>query len=249
MTDQQITARETQNVDNEITIDLKDVMLRLLGRWKLIIGVSLALALAVGIYTAMFVTPLYKATSTIYVLNKKESSVNMSDLQVGSALTKDYVKVFDMWAVQEQVITNLNLPYDYAQLHKMLKVSIVPDTRMLDISVYSPSPKEAAMISNEYAEVASQYIAETMATDKPSIMSVALEPNKPVSPNVVKNGVLGFILGFVVTAGIVIVQIIMDDSYKTAEDIRKYTGLVTLAVIPVENDMGSKMDKKTRRQR
>lgn len=66
---------------------------------------------------------------------------------------------------------------------------------MLDITVTSPDPQEAADIANEYAQVASQYIADTMATDKPNIMSVALVPSNPVSPNRTRNIMLGFLLG------------------------------------------------------
>ena len=248
MTDQQInSAQTTENVDGEITIDLKELMIHLLARWKMILCVALLMALAVGFYTVMFVTPMYKATSTIYVLSRKDSAINMSDLQLGSALTNDYIKVFDMWEVHEQVITNLNLPYTYKEMRSMLKVSNVPDTRMLDISVTSPDSKEAAMIANEYAKVASEYIADTMATDKPNVMSVALEPANPVSPNKTKNVMLGFILGFIISAGIVVVRTLMDDNYKTADDIRKYAGLNTLAIIPIDGNLSNKAGKKSRR--
>ena len=100
-------------------------------------------------------------------------------------------------------------------------------------------------LANEYAKVASQYIADTMSTDKPNIMSVALVPSNPVSPNKTKNIMLGFILGLILGAGIVVLQMLTNDTYKTAEDIRKYTGLVTLAVVPIENENdGRKNNKK-----
>ena len=56
---------------------------------------------------------------------------------------------------------------------------------------------------------------------------------------------LGFILGLILGAGIVVLQMLTNDTYKTAEDIRKYTGLVTLAVVPIENENdGRKNNKK-----
>jgi len=220
---------------NETTIDLMELAYRLLGKWKMITCVALAFAIAFGAYTFLFITPLYKATSTIYVLNRRDTAINMSDLQIGAALTYDYIKVFDMWEVHEQVISNLNLPYSYKEIGNMLTVVNDSNTRMLDITVTSPDPQEAATIAHEYAIVASQYIADTMATDKPSIMSVPLVPANPVSPNKTKNIIIGFMLGAVLAAGIVTVQTIMDDKYKTAEDIRQYTGMVTLAAIPLED--------------
>lgn len=229
------------------TIDLVELMYRLLGRWKLIVCLALLFALIAGIYTVYFVTPMYQATSTIYVLSRSDSAINMADLQIGTALTSDYIKVFKMWEVHEEVISNLNLPYTYTEMRSMLSVVNDADTRMLDITFTSPSADEAAAAANEYAKVASQYIADTMSTDKPNMMSVALIPSNPVSPNKTKNIMLGFILGVVLACGIVTVQMIMDDKYKTAEDIRRYTGLVTLAVVPIEDEARSKVSKSAKR--
>lgn len=234
-----------QQNENAETIDLVELMYRLLGSWKMLVCLALVFGIAAGVYTSFFVTPMYQATSTIYVLSRRDSAINMSDLQIGTALTSDYIKVFKMWEVHEEVISNLHLPYSYKQMQKMLSIVNDSGTRMLDISFTSASAEEAAAVANEYAKVASQYIADTMSTDKPNIMSVALVPSNPVSPNKTKNIMLGFILGLMLGAGIVVLQMLTNDTYKTAEDIRKYTGLVTLAVVPIENENdGRKNNKK-----
>lgn len=228
------------------TIDLVELMYRLLASWKLIVSLALIFAIAAGMYTVYYVTPMYQATATIYVLSRRDSAINMSDLQLGTALTQDYIKVFKMWEVHEEVISNLNLPYSYGQMRGMLSVSNDNGTRMLDIKITSPNPEEAALIANEYAKVASQYIADTMSTEKPNIMSVALVPANPVSPNKTRNVMMGFMLGFVLAAGIVVLRMLLNDTYKTADDIRKYTGLATLAIVPVEGGKGASKKKKTR---
>lgn len=226
------------------TIDLVELMYRMLASWKLIVCLALVFTIAAGVYSVFFITPLYQATSTIYVLSNRDSAINMSDLQIGTALTSDYIKVFKMWEVHEEVISNLNLPYSYAQMRDMLSVTNDTGTRMLDITITSPNAEETALIANEYAKVVSQYIADTMATEKPSIMSVALVPSNPISPNKTRNVMLGFLLGCILAGGIVTVRMILDDKYKTAEDIRKYTGLLTLAAVPVEESVSNKNQKK-----
>ena len=225
-------ARQPNNTVN--TIDLIELMYRLLANWKLIASLAVICAIVAGVYTFFCVTPMYQATSTIYVLSRRDSAINMSDLQIGTALTEDYIKVFKMWEVHEEVISNLGLPYTYTEIRKLLSVKNDAGTRMLDITFTSPSAEEAAAVANEYAKVGSEYIMDTMSTDKPNIMSVALVPANPVSPNKTKNILLGFMLGMVLACGYVTVQMSLDDKYKTAEDIRRYTGLPTLAVIPME---------------
>lgn len=219
---------------DEETIDLLELLYALLGKWREIAAATVACALIAAIGVLFFVTPKYQASSTIYVISRKDSAINISDLQIGTALTDDYIQVFHMWEVQEKVISNLDLPYTYNQLDGMLSVTNASNTRMLEITVTSESAQEAADIANEYATVVRDYIAKKMATDKPSIMSTALVPTVPVSPNKTKSILLGALLGFVVSAGVVVVITLLDDTYKTAEDIKKYTGLVTMAVIPLE---------------
>jgi capsular polysaccharide biosynthesis protein len=47
---------------------------------------------------------------------------------------------------------------------------------------------------------------------------------------------LGFVLGGLLAMAIVVFRFLMDDKIKTAEDIRQYAGLATLAVVPIEDD-------------
>ena len=150
------------------------------------------------------------------MISRKDSAINISDLQIGSELTDDYIQVFHLWEVQEQVISELDLPYTYGQLDSMLSVSNASNTRMLKISVISEDPQEAADIANKYAEVVREYIAKKMVTDKPSIISTALVPTAPVSPNKTRTIMLGAMLGFVVCAGVFVLLAVMDATYKTA---------------------------------
>lgn len=232
------------NNNSEIDIDLVELAYHLLAKWKLIVCLSLVCAILMGVYAYVLATPMYEATSIIYVLNRSDSAINIADLQIGAALTSDYIKVFKMWEVHEEVISNLNLPYTYKQMQNMLSLTNDSNTRMLDITFTSPDPQEAAAVANEYAKVASRYIADTMQTEEPSIMSVARVPVNPVSPRKVRNVLFGGILGGFLACVYVVISYILDDKYKTAEDIRKYTGLITLAAIPAEQLDGKKSTRR-----
>ena len=236
---------------DEDTIDLLELALGLLEHWKLIAVTAVTGAVLMALYTFFLVTPMYKATATIYVVSRNDSVLNFSDLQVGSELTSDYIKVFEMWEVHEKVISNLDLDYTYTDMASMLSVTNTSDTRMLDITVTNPDPEEAAAIANEYADVGAKYISEKMKTDEPTLMSSARVPENPFSPNKAKNILLGFVVGFVLACGVVVVRILLDDIYKTAEDIRKYAGLVVLASVPMAENAQPKeknvLKRKTQR--
>ena len=133
-------------------------------------------------------------------------------------------------------------------MREHLSVTNSTGTRMLDISFTSPSPAEAAAVANEYAKVASEYIQKTMSTDKPNIMSLALEPANPISPSRVRNILLGFGFGAVLSAIVLTVRILLDDKIKTGDEIRDCTGLITLAVVPIDEGAEPTRDKEAGRR-
>ena len=236
---EQMEAKETreavveqppQQSANEI--DLVELFYYLLERAKWIIAAAILGALVMGIYSQFMATPMYQATSKLYVLNSNDSAVDLADLQIGTYLAADYQQVFNTWEVHEQVLENLNLDYSYSALQGMLSVSNPTDTRLLNITVTSSDPKEATNLANEYAAVAQDFIYNVMDTEEPSMFSRALEPTSPVSPQKTRNVILGFLVGAIIMAGVFVVRFIMDDKIKTADDIAKYVGLPTLAVVP-----------------
>ncbi len=248
---EQDTSAMQMNPQQEEEIDLLELLVGLLAHWKLIALTAVVAAVLAALYTFFLVTPMYKATATIYVVSRNDSVINMADIQIGSALTSDYIKVFEMWEVHEKVISALDLDYTYTEMANMLSVTNTSDTRMLDITVTDKDPEEAAAIANKYAEVGAQYISEKMKTEKPTTMSSARVPVNPCSPNKTKNILMGFLMGFVVSCGVVVLRVLLDDTYKSADDIRKYTGMVVLASVPLaggeQQQEGSGLKRRIRR--
>lgn len=219
--------------NGEVEIDLMELFYHLLDHWKMIVIFFLVGAIAMGCYTHFMVVPQYQATAKMYVLSSSDSVVNLSDLQIGNYLASDFQEVFATHEVTETVINRLGLSYNYKQMQEMLSVSNPSGTRILHIAITSPNPEEAALIANEYFEVASQYVADVMITDKPTMLSSAQVPKNPISPSMAKNVVLGALVGFILACGYLVVKFLLDDKVKNADDITKLTGLPILAEVPV----------------
>ena len=234
---------QTQMEDDGTEIDILELFYRLIERWKYIVTAACVGALIMIVYSFVLATPIYQATSKLYVMSASDSAINLSDLQIGSYLTSDYQEVFSTWEVQEMVLQHLGLDYTYPQLESMITISNPSNTRILNITASNSNPQLAASLANEFASVASRYISETMKTDEPSLLSEALVPSKPVSPKKMLNTILGFLVGALLMIAIITVQFIMDDKVKTAEDIRRYADLPTLALVPINgsaDNLGSK---------
>ena len=119
----------------------------------------------------------------------------------------------------------------------MISVNNDNGTRMLDITAVSANPQMAADVANAYARVVSDYIADTMRMDKPSIMSVARVPTNPFNISYTNNTTKFVLIGIALACAFVFVQMLLDDKIKTAEDVTRYTGLTNLAVVPIEEDL------------
>ena len=217
---------------NDTDIDPIELLRQLLARIGMILFIAILCMAIAGVYTYYYVTPIYESTAKLYVLNSGDSAINLSDLQVGSYLASDYIEVFNTWEVHDMVIKNLDLPYSTGYMQDNLVISNPSNTRILYITFKSPDPHEAMEIANEYASVAILFISKTMSTEEPNIMSEALEPVSPTSPKLTLNVVVGFLLGLIISAGAITLRFVVDDKIKTADDIRKYTNLSVLAVVP-----------------
>ena len=232
-----VTANARQQRDGEMEIDLGELFLRLLDRWYVIVAAALIGTLISGVWTFYFVTPLYQATTKLYILNSNNSAINLADLQIGSQLATDYTYVFDNWVVHERVIEELGLPYNYKQMEGMIRVNNPSGTRLLEITITSPDAREAQLIADTYAEVGSEFISATMNTEKPTRFQPARLPTKPSSPSKARNLILGFLIGAFLACAVIVIDFIRDDKVRTADDITKLLGLPTLGVVTMQNAM------------
>ena len=94
----------------------------------------------------------------------------------------------------------------------------------------------AKKVVDEIANVSSDYIGDKMEVVPPKVIEVGKIATIRTSPSVKKNAEIGFLLGFVACAAIVVVLTIMDDTIKTEEDIEKYLGVSVLAKVPDRKD-------------
>lgn len=226
--------------DSEDVIDLGEILAVLLRYAWLIILVTLAFGIAGFCYSRFVLPEQFESTTSIYILNRSNqdsSYYNTTELQAGTYLTKDYAELIVSRSVLEQVVTDLQLPYDYVELNKKVSVDTPDDTRIVSITVTDIDPREAQSIANEIRVDASTLIQDVMGVEAVNVIDEANLPLKKSAPSNTKNAILAAMLGFLMSAGVLTVRTIMDDTIKTSEDIEKYLGLSTLAIIPLDEEM------------
>lgn len=231
---------------DEDLIDLVDLFYLLWGHaWQIVCCLVLGAAIAFGA-TRFLITPLYKATSSIYIVSASNNSVvNLSDLQIGAQLTADYQELLLSRPLLEDVIRNLDLDLTSGELADRIAVTNAADTRILKITVTSPDPRQSADIANELVRQACIYLPQIMETDEPNLVEAAIPPASKSSPSYPKNLVLGGLLGAAACCGVLVMRYLLNDTFVTPEDVSRYLGIQPLATIP-EANLGDFNQKKTR---
>ena len=225
---------QPDNYDDYLEIDLVELFYAIISRWSVILLATVGLATLAYCYGRFMVTPVYSSNSALYVLSKSTSITSMADIQVGANLTNDYMVVIKGRPVLEQVIENLDLDTNYDTLKNKVSVKNETNTRILTISVSDPDIKMAKVIADEIANVSSSFISEKMDQDPPTILQYGYTDTKRVNRSPNSYALIGAILGFVLSAGIVILMYLLNDKIMTPEDLEKRTGLNTLATLPME---------------
>lgn len=232
----------------ENEIDLLELFYVVLHKWKMIV-LSLLLTGACGCLISVFlITPQYESTSVLYVLSKSTSITSLADIQMGSSLTNDYVEVVTSRPIIEQVIQNLGLTDEtYESLKDKVSIDNPANTRLLKITVRDPQADVAKAIADELADVSKSFISIKMDQAAPTVTQYGYADGEPVTPNTVKNTVLGALIGAVLAIGVVIVSYLLNDAIMTTDDIEKKLGMTVLASIPMdEAEYDGKKSKKSK---
>jgi capsular polysaccharide biosynthesis protein len=231
------------NQEEYAEIDLLKLFKALWSKALVIILVAVLFAAGVFAYTLFFISPAYDATASIYVNNSSFTfgstsfSISSSELSASNSLVNTYIYILKSRTTLEDVIAKADLPYSYEELSKMITTRTVTGTAAFDVTVRSSSPIEAEHIANVIAEVLPDRIAEIVDGSSVRIVDYAIVPAHRAAPSYTKNTIIGFLIGAVLAAAVVIVRFLIDEQndvvIHSADELRQlYPNIKVLAMIP-----------------
>ena len=236
---------ELLHENEELTIDLKGLLLKVKKYWYFILIGFLA-GVLLGIVYKAFSTPQYKASSLVYLRNG-DSSISLQDLQIGSELTKDYEVIFKSRPNLEKVISKLNLDYTYEELNGMVTINNLTDTRILKVEVVSNDPKVSKNIANEVVAYGMDSVRE-IDSQEPYLVEKAIENNESISTSLIKLIAIGGVLGVFIALGVIFLRFALSENIQSIEDVERSLNLPVLAVVMEDKGLTYKKrtNKKTR---
>lgn len=227
-----------ENEKDTIEIDLLALVRAV---WKKIWLVIAAVLVGAGIafsYAKFMITPLYESKALMYVNNSSISvgstsfSISSGELSAAQSLVKTYIVILQSRQTLNTVIETANLPYTYEQLVSKISASAVNETEIFEIKVTDTNPEEAELIANTIAEVLPDKISNIVEGSSVRIVDYAIVPVYPVSPSVTKYAMLGFLLGGIISVGVIVLMELFNESIRSDDYLIQTYGLPILAVIP-----------------
>lgn len=226
---------EFKEENQEVEIDLKALFLKFKALWYFIVLGALAGLFISVLYGKFMTTPMYSSSTMIY-LRGSSSSVNLQDLQLGSALTSDYGVIFKSRPNLENVITNLNLDMSASQLSGMITVSNPSDTHILKVTVTSTDPNLSANIANEVAENGMQTVRE-IDSQEPYVIERAVTGSAVGGTTLVKRGVMGAVAGMILVMFAIFLRFTFADTIASTDDVESVLGAPVLAVVVEDRNL------------
>ena len=252
------------NQHDEIEIDIGRAIRAVMDRaWRVIITSVLCAAIAFG-YTYQFITPQYQSAAMFYVNNNSFSvgdaalSITSGDLVTSRGLVDSYIVILKTRETLNEVIDYAGVDLSYGAVSGMISAAAVNETEIFRVTVTNPDPQEAEKIANAIAYILPKRISNIIDGTSAKIVDSAVVPAGPSSPNYTKNTLIGFLLGFLLSAGLIVLKEIFDTTIRSEEDIEQVCPHPVLSLVPDMHAGGKKKshyyyygygEKKTRKKK
>lgn len=228
-----------QNAAGSTDIFLMDILKLLFRRihWLLLAGI-----LAGGIVylaVSLLITPKYESSVSFYVFNRTEGSaqsgtINNNDLQAAESLATTYSKILASNSVLDSVLSDLRAETSLSrkELSRMVNVSVVSDTQLLEVVATSTDPELACKIAGSFAKVAPTEIVRITKAGGVEVVDRPEVATEKSAPRTAFDSTIGFVLGVILASVAIILRMMADTTIYLPEDIEKSAGVTVLGQIP-----------------
>lgn len=219
-------------------IDLKELLVALIHKVWLILLCALGAGVIAYVYTANFITPMYRASVTIYVNNLSAQAaqnveyISAGNLATSQQLVNTYVNIIKSRTVLQKVVEEMDLEVSADAIRGMLSASSVDETEIFEIHISNADPELAAKIANAVAKVAPAEIANIVEGSSTKVIDYAVVPQSRYFPSFRENTFLGCCVGGVLAVIFIVLRTMMDTSIKGEADLEQLFELPVLGSIP-----------------
>ena len=226
------------NEMEEQVISISEIFEALKKRWILIVSITLVATLISGVLSFFVIKPTYE-TSTKVFIGKEESNVegyNTNDIQMYQKLLQTYAETIKTNEVIQAAIKNTNTNLTVEEVKKSLTVTPISDTQILQIKYQNKNPQVAKRILGNITDEFIILAKELVPNGNVRVIEAVQLPENPVAPNKKMNVAIAFLLGLMVSVGLVFLIEYLDNTFKSKEELERELDIPVVGIIPLVNE-------------
>ncbi|NLP47430.1 MAG: polysaccharide biosynthesis tyrosine autokinase [Clostridiales bacterium] len=218
-------------------MDIRKIIAMVLRKWPVIVITAFIGAVAMYVFSSVYVTPIYSAKATM-IVNKsqyqasEQNQMSYNDILMTQKLVKSYTIIMTSDTNLDLVKKELDTEMSIGAIRRSVKVSSVGETEVLQISVEHADPVLAQNIANALVKVSPATIIRVIKAGSAEVIDYALVPQSPVKPVVWQYGALGALIGLMLALAMIFLRDYFDNTFKTEDDIREVLDLPVITSLP-----------------
>lgn len=170
-------------------------------------------------YTATRIPPTYQSSFTVYVSNRPASQTEdagntaadyavVDDANVSNSLASTYAFAFKSGEMVAEAARDADLGAytDPALAGEVVSTQVEQKAPLVTVTVTADSPQDAYQLAQSLVKIAPDYMVAIMNGSSMSVVEPPHEATHQSSPSNVRNAAIGFLVGFLSMALIVVVR-------------------------------------------
>lgn len=220
--------------------NIKDILLILKKRLKLIIIAGVIGCAVAAFITYKWVQPTYTSTASFYVINdnyRDSSEISSSELSASQRLVKTYIVVLQSDTTMRQVsqkLEELGYYYTTSQLKGMTGASSINDTEAFRVSVTTNNPELSKTIATIILDVLPAELIRVVEAGSVKVIDTASYPTAGYYP-IKKNIAMGLAVGVACAVVYALLYAVFDTRVHGEEDLKRVFTIPIIGYIPSYN--------------
>lgn len=216
------------------TIDISQLIFAVIRRWLIIVLVGILSGIICFTYSSYFITPVYRATSTMLVdlRNSMHENLTYEKINLSEKYAATIAYIMKTNTVLQPVIDELGLKETPSSLASKIRVTTIEQSMLLKVSVDHHDKNMALKIIKVLDKCAPEVINEKLTSGYIIEIESPMVSSGPISPNISKNTVMGTLIGMFVAVFIIIVIRLFNNRVKSAADLQAVIDVPILGIIP-----------------
>lgn len=230
--------KNAKRTDEVVEIDTRRVF-SALWRKSWIIGLTAVVcAVLTFLGTLYFVTPQYQSTALFYVNNGSFSvggssiSIDSGDLVASKSLVESYIVILNTRQTAEEIIDYAGVDRTYSEIQSMISAAAVNSTEIFQVVVTSEDPAEARAIAYAITQILPKRISGIIDGTSAKVVDSPRKATSPSSPSYIGNTAVGFLLGLLLSAVVIVLREVFDVTIRNEEDVEQSCDHPILAAVP-----------------